>query len=194
MVFYFCRFICFIFSKLLFRTSVFGKENIPKDEGFILASNHVSFLDPVLLGVSCPRKVNFMARHTLFKGPIFSWLLPLLNTFPVRRDYADISAVKEAIKRLRANGPLVMFPEGTRSEEGNLGKPEPGIGLLVKKAGVPVVPAFIKGSEKAWPKHAKFIRPVKISVFFGEQIHMERGLSREAIAEEVMRRINHLSC
>lgn len=192
MVFYFCRFVCFLLSKIFFRTSVFGRGNIPKSGGFILASNHVSFLDPVLLGVSCPRKVNFMARHTLFKAPVFSWLLPMLNTFPVKRDYADISALKEAIRRLKNNGPLVMFPEGTRGAGGVLGRPEPGIGLLVKKAGVPVVPAFIKGSAEAWGRQTKFIRPVKIRVFFGKQISMERGLSREAIAEEVMRQISYL--
>ena len=188
------RLICFLVLKTLFRIKVYGKENIPKRGAFILASNHASFLDPPTLGVACPRKLNFMARHDLFSNRLFSWLLTSWGVFPVKRNSADLSALKEAIQRLKDGEALLLFPEGSRGFEGASFEPQPGIGFLAAKVNVPVIPAFVKGTEKALPKEAKFFKPARISVCFGKQIPIERGMPYQTIANLTMDNIRHLSC
>ncbi len=176
---------------------VSGKKHIPKKGGFILVSNHVSYLDPVLLGVVCPRRLNYMAKQELFRVGWFSKLLSRISVFPVKRNTADLSALKEALRRLKNGEGLVVFPEGSRSSinRGSL-KPQPGIGFLATKAEVPIIPSFIKGTDLALPKGAKFIRPNRINVYFGEQIHIERRepCSYQDIADEIMQCVRQLQC
>lgn len=194
MVYSLSKAICALLFKLLFRIKIYGKEHIPKKGGFILASNHVSYLDPPALGIACPRKLNYMARHDLFSIPLFSRWLSAVGVFPVKRGRVDIFALKMAMKRLRNGEGLLLFPEGTRQgSAGLLGKPEPGIGFLAAKLNVAVIPAFIKGTEKAFPRNSKFIHPQRISVWFGKQIQIERGLSYQEIAHLVMENIGRLS-
>ena len=188
------RLLSAIILKILFCFRAKGLEHIPKKGGFILASNHVSYLDPVTLGVACPRKLNFMARHDLFFSPLFSWLISTLGAFPIKRDSADHSALKEALRRLKNGNALVLFPEGSRGINGISNQPQAGIGFLAIKLDVPVIPAFIKGTERALPKGAKFIRPNKISVHFGKQISIERRMPYQEIAKQIMESIGHLSC
>jgi 1-acyl-sn-glycerol-3-phosphate acyltransferase len=189
------RFLLFIVFKLFFRLQVKGKEYIPKKGGFILASNHISYLDPMVLGVACPRLLNFMAKQDLFRNPLFSWLISTVGSFPVKRESVDISALKEAMQRLRNGKALLLFPEGRRGEaDAVTSQPQGGVGFLAAKLNVAVVPAFIKGTEKALPKGAKFIRPSKISVYFGKQIQIERGMPYQDIAKLIMAKIRHLSC
>lgn len=183
-------FICRIF----FRVNVHYEENIPKKGGFILASNHLSYLDPVILGVASPRRLNFMARHDLFLNPFFGWFIFSLGAFPVKRDSADSSAMKEAIRRLKSGEALVLFPEGTRAVDRVSSQPQPGIGFLAAKAGVPVVPAFIKGTDVAMPKDAKSIRPARIDVYFGRQISVEGRSPYQKIALDIMENIRRLAC
>jgi len=185
------RFLCALIFKTVFRLEVRGKEYIPKKGGFILAANHISYLDPIAVGVACPRKLNFMARHDLFANRWFSWLLSNVGAFAIKRDSADLSALKEAMQRLRCGEPLVLFPEGSRRFNGTSVEPQPGIGFLAMKLNVPVIPALIKGTEIALPKRAKFIRPVKVSVHFGKQILIERGMTYQEIAQLIMERIRN---
>lgn len=181
------RFICLFLLNSIFRIQVQGREYIPKKGGFILASNHLSYLDPVALGVACPRKLNFMARHDLFSNPLFSKFISSLGAFPVKRNSADLSALKEAMRRLKDEKALVLFPEGRRKDRISfITEPQLGIGFLVKKTGIPVVPALIKGTDKALPKGARFIIPKKISVYFGKQIQIKRDISYEDIAQKIM--------
>lgn len=194
MVYVFLRFLAFIIFKAVFRIRVTGEKYIPKDGGFILASNHISYLDPIALGVACPRKLNYMARHDLFLNQWFSRLLYSVRTFPVKRGHADLSAIKEAINKLRRGEPLVLFPEGSRRLEGLSSQPLPGIGFLANKANVTVIPAFVKGTDKALPKGAKFILPAKIYVYFGKQILIERRMPYQEAADLVMESIRRLSC
>ncbi|MBU4346524.1 MAG: 1-acyl-sn-glycerol-3-phosphate acyltransferase [Candidatus Omnitrophica bacterium] len=186
------RLIAILIFKVLFRIRVFGKKYIPKNGGFILASNHLSYLDPIVLGIVCSRRLNYMARHDLFYNPFFSWLLTRINVFPVRRSSPDLSALKEAIKRLKNGQPLVLFPTGTRELKGLSLEPQAGIGFLAAKVDVPVIPVLIKGTQEALPKGAKFIRPGKISVYFGEQIPIERRMPYQAIALRIMEGIRRL--
>jgi 1-acyl-sn-glycerol-3-phosphate acyltransferase len=181
--------------KILFRLKVKGAENIPKHGGFILASNHVSFLDPLALGAASGRNFNFMARHDLFSVPLFGKLIAAVNAFPVKRDSADKTALKEAMRRVKSGGALALFPQGSRQSSGSaLEQPQPGIGFLAAKLAVPVIPAFISGTEKALPRHAKFIRLTPISVSFGKQISIEGRMPYEDIAMRIMDDIRHLAC
>lgn len=177
----------------MFRIKVSGKNQIPEKGGFILASNHASYLDPIVLGVACPRKLNFMARHDLFCNPLFSWLISTLGALPIKRDSADTSALKEAIRILKDGKALVLFPEGARGFEGAAYPLQPGIGFLYAKADVPVIPALIRGTEKALPKGAKFIKPQKVSVYFGKQIFIERRMPYQDIAQSIMLEIRRLA-
>ncbi len=176
------------------RLSVKGRENVPRNRGFILVSNHVSNLDPIALGLACPGNLNFMAKEELFNPPFWGWILRLVNCFPLRRKGADLAAIREAMKRVNQGGGLLIFPEGTRSADGKLGKGQEGVGFLVDKLNVPVIPAFVKGTRHAMPKGAWLVRPLKISVEFGKQIPLERRVAYSDVAVTVMQAIKQLSC
>lgn len=180
--------------KLFFKMKVRGAENIPKRGGFILASNHVSFLDPLALGAASGRNFNFMAKDSLFKIPVFGSLIKAVDAFPVKRDSADRGALKEAMRRVKAGRALALFPEATRQDtDGALAEPAAGIGFLAARLAVPVIPAFISGTEKALPRYAKFIRRARVSVSFGKQISMEGSPQYQDIASRIMEHIKHLA-
>ncbi len=182
----------FVFG-FFFRIKIKGAENIPKEGGFILASNHLSYLDPAVLAIACPREVNFMAKKELFNIPLLSNLISALGAFPVKRNTADISALKEAMKRVNAGNGLLVFPEGSRKEGSTDLEPQAGIGFLAAKINALVIPAFISGTENALPKGSKFIKSAKVSVTFGKQISIERGMPYKEIAQKIMDSIRQLS-
>jgi len=188
------RTIFWILLKIFFRLEIKGRENLPQGKGFILVSNHVSNLDPIVLGAACTQNLHFMAKEELFRNFYFGWLLHKVNAFPLRRKGADLAAIRTAIKRVNAGGALLIFPEGTRSTDGKLGPGQEGVGFLVDKLNVPVIPAFIKGTDKAMPKGSGFIRSAKISVQFGKQIPFERRVAYSDVAAAVMQAIKQLSC
>ena len=148
-----------------------GSENVPMTGGCIICANHASFLDPPILGAGVRhRQVRFMARDTLFEGPLMSRLMPRLGVIPLDRTRGDVSALRKAIQTLKSGAVVGLFPEGTRSLDGQLQEPKGGIGFLIAKAGVPVVPAYISGTYRAYPKGARFIHPVKVSILYGAPI------------------------
>ena len=161
------------FFKIVFRFRVYGACNLPKDGAFILASNHVSFLDPVALGAASCVELHYMAKEDLFCNKFLKKFFNKINMFPVKKDFHDPSAIKEATRRLKAGQPVVIFPEGTRSPNGSLLEPKFGAGFLAYLAGVPIVPAFVKGSQQALPRDAKFIKPKKVAVYIGNPIFLE---------------------
>lgn len=193
MFYFFGKSLCAAFFVFIFRIEVSGSENIPSSGGFILASNHVSFLDPLALGVASPRRLSFMAQHDLFFNPLFSWLISNLGAFAVRKDAPGLAAFKEAMRRINRGAALVIFPEGRRVPKGENAEPEAGIGFLAQKLNVPVIPAFIRGTEAALPKGARFIRPTEVTVHFGKQIPVERRAPYEETAQQIMREIRRLS-
>ena len=180
--------------KIFYRFKVYGAENIPKKGGFILASNHISNMDPFTVGVGFARKLNFMAKEELFKAPFLAWLFRSWAAFPVKRDTADLSAIKEAIKRVEAGGGLLLFPEGRRSVNGEIGiKAEAGIGFFAAKLNVPVIPAFVTGTEKALPRGAKFLRLSRISVYYGKAVQFDKNKPYQVIADEILQGIRLLA-
>lgn len=194
MLYSFLRFLSWLALKIGFGLKVKGRENIPRQGGFILAGNHLSYLDPIVIGVACPRKLNYMAKQELFGSRLSSWFMSAIYVFPVKRNSADLSAMKEAIRRVNNGGGLVLFPEGSRRFEGASAEPQAGVGFLSAKLSVPVIPAFVEGTDKAWPAGVKFPRPAKIRVYFGKQISIERRVPYQDIARQVMDEIRHLSC
>jgi 1-acyl-sn-glycerol-3-phosphate acyltransferase len=129
-----------------------GSENMPKSGGALFVSNHTSFFDPPALACGSERSLDFLARKTLFNHPFFSKIIRDLNAIPVDQDNPDMAGLKNIIKRLRNGRVVVLFPEGARSYDGQLLPGQPGIGLVIEKAAVPVVPARFFGMNKAWPR------------------------------------------
>jgi len=148
-----------------------GSAHVPAAGGCVIASNHASFLDPPVVGVGVPhRVVRFLARDTLFRKPVLRWYLPALGVVPLDRQRGDVGALRQAIRLLQDGAVVGLFPEGTRTADGRLQAPKGGIGFLIAKAGVPVVPAYVDGTFRAWPRHGRGIKPVKITVRYGPPI------------------------
>lgn len=190
----FSRFIFLVILKLFFQFEVKGRENIPEKGGFILAANHVSYLDPAAVGVACPRTVHFMARDSLFLKPVLKSWLKAVEVIPLKRNAADLSAIKTGLKILRKGGALALFPEGTRRTKVDMYlNPEPGVGFLAAKGGVPVIPVFVSGIYIAMPRQARSLRLAKISVRFGKEIHIERGRPYQETSDLIMANIKQLS-
>ncbi len=166
----FCRCVCQALYIMLFRGRVFGTRNVPRQGGVLLVFNHQSFLDPVLATLALPRECHYMARHTLFADPRFRRLIESLNAFPIKRGTADMGAIRETLRRLKAGHLVVTFPEATRTHDGSVSELAPGIVLLARRAGVPVVPGMILGAFESWPRHAHFPRPRPIIVAYGEPL------------------------
>jgi 1-acyl-sn-glycerol-3-phosphate acyltransferase len=178
----------YTFFKVFYGLEVFGLENIPKEGGFIMAANHASYFDPPVLGGVSTRRVRFMAREGLFKIPLFGTFIKLFS-FPVRRNKPQPSAIKEAVRSLRRGELIVMFPEGGRSVDGSLLGAKRGLGVIAAMSRVPVVPAFIKGTEKALPVGARFPRPSKIAVIFGAPLVMHKEETEKQFQERLTRDI-----
>jgi 1-acyl-sn-glycerol-3-phosphate acyltransferase len=157
-----------IFTTVWFDLKVYGKENVPQSGGVLLVANHQSFLDPPLIGVQLRRKASYLAKSGLFENPLFGWIIRNCNAFPVRQGEGDVGAVKETIRRLREGHMLTVFPEGGRSEDGELQPILNGAALVVRKAGVPIVPVVIEGSFKAWSKHRRIWQRHPVRVLFGK--------------------------
>lgn len=189
----FFRFFLVWLCWLFFHLEVKGRDFIPKNGGFVLASNHASFLDPILVGTACPRVLNFAARESLFRNKFFGWLIAEVGSFPIKRWSADLAAVRESVRRLRNNAGLLVFPEGTRSKDGIIRDFTSGFVMLAAKARVPIVPVWVSGSHKAWGKGSKFIRPAKIRVVFGSPVDAGDRRDYEVVAREVVGQIKCLS-
>jgi 1-acyl-sn-glycerol-3-phosphate acyltransferase len=155
-----------------FRGEVAGQENLPKDGAFLVAANHASFMDPPFVGCQIPRQLCFFARKTLWKPGVAAWWLDAVGTIPVDRDGGqDVSALKRVLRALKDNKGLILFPEGTRSPDGQLQTPKPGVGFIVCRSQVPVIPARIFGSFEAYGKGRSFPRlGTAVSVVFGKPI------------------------
>ncbi len=173
---------CRIMTTLLFDLKVFGLKNVPDRGGVLLVSNHQSYLDPVLVGVRLRRPLSYLARSGLFEYPVLGRLIRWLNAFPVRQGAGDVGAVKETIARLQEGRALNLFPEGSRTEDGRLLPVEKGVGLVVRRAKVPVVPVIIDGAFQAWPKGQRIFRPRKIRMIYGQPMQLSELKGDQIVA------------
>lgn len=145
------RFLQIVFRLLfytVFRTRVYGRENIPKEGAVILAANHASNIDPPLMASLIERPISYMAKIELFENPIFGAAIRRCHAFPVKRGASDRGAIKAAVTVLKEGHMLGLFPEGTRSKTGELQKAEAGIALIASMTGAPIVPVAILNSHR----------------------------------------------
>ena len=140
-----------IVAVVFYRIRVFGRENWPAEGGALVCSNHQGFLDPPLVGLCCDRQLNFLAKKSLFRFPLKGFI-EWLNAIPVNRAGTGLDGLKETLKRLRGGEMVLIFPEGTRSEDGELGPLKPGFIAVARKGKAPIVPVTFDGSFQAWPK------------------------------------------
>ncbi|MBN1493216.1 MAG: (d)CMP kinase [Candidatus Omnitrophica bacterium] len=173
-VYTFFKPIFMVIFKLLFRITFSGQDNVPQQQGMIVASNHASVIDPICLGLASPRQLSYMAKRDLFKVRFLGWLISLINVYPINREIADTHALSGGLKMVDEQKAVVIFPEGTRTTDGTV-KParKYGVGFIALTTGCVVVPAYINGSHHVWPKGAKKLRCSKVSVVFGKPVTFE---------------------
>jgi len=168
-------------TTVLFDLKTYGSRNVPKTGGVLLVANHQSYLDPVLVAVHLDRPVSFLAKSELFENPYFAWFIRSLHAFPVRQGEGDVGAVREMIRRLEEGNVLNVYPEGSRTKTGEIAPLEKGVALVIRKAGVPVVPVAIDGSFAAWPKGALMFHPHPVRVRYGKPIDFNGKKGEEII-------------
>src|SRR5271167_1960693 len=183
-------------SRAMFGFKVVHGERIIETGGALLAMNHQSFLDPPLAGICCRRAIYFLARKSLLDWPVLGPILPKLNVVPVNQERADMSALKTVIKLVKAGNCTIIFPEGGRTEDGKLQPAQPGLGLIIAKTLVPVVPMRIFGAYEAYPMGAKYPKLRPITIVVGEPVVFTEadlvGSGRDLyqrLSERVMERI-----
>ncbi|MFH0796317.1 MAG: lysophospholipid acyltransferase family protein [Candidatus Omnitrophota bacterium] len=189
MLYTFLKIFGYVFSFIFFHLKVTGTSHIPKRGGFILAANHRSYLDGPLVALKIHRKVQFISKTILYRRALPRFFLNNLWVIPVRQETPF--GLKSVLRLLKKGMPLVIFPEGTRNTTKRFLLPgSPGISLLAAGTGVPVIPAFIKGAEKALPLRARMFRPVSIEIRYGKPIYFCGDY--QSFAEMVMNAIGQL--
>ncbi|MER3443124.1 MAG: 1-acyl-sn-glycerol-3-phosphate acyltransferase [Meiothermus sp.] len=189
MVYAICKALAYFLLRVLFGLRVEGTERVPEDGPVILASNHLSFLDPIAIGSVCPRPVAFIARADIFRYPVLSWLLPRVYAIPVERGTSDLGAVKAAIRALKEGLAFGIFPEGQRSRTGKLEPFKSGTASIAMRTGAKIVPVAITGSDKAWPVGQAPRLRRNIKVVFGDPITLpDKKLDHQGL-EEVTRQL-----
>ena len=184
------------FLKWLFRVEVEGEENVPKEGGILIVSNHRSNLDPLILNAFVTdRPMFFLAKKELFKIPILGKIITKAGAIPVDRKNRDSSSLKKSLWALKNGHVVTIFPEGTRMKQGQFGKPQKGAGLLALKGKVPVVPVLIEGTDVIFPKGAKFPRlfKSKIKLKIGKPFVLDGIKDYEEASNLIMEKIKELS-
>jgi 1-acyl-sn-glycerol-3-phosphate acyltransferase len=161
--------VCWAFTKLLFRFRATGRSNVPMEGPVLLVSNHQSHLDPVLIGVAAPRPTGALARKSLFFWPL-SWLIRTLGAVPVDLEGSAVSGIKAILGMLRANEAVIVFPEGTRTYDGQLQPLLPGFCAIARRAKATIVPTSIDGAFTALPRGKVLPRLRPIRLTFGTPI------------------------
>jgi 1-acyl-sn-glycerol-3-phosphate acyltransferase len=178
------------------RLTVVGRGHMPKHGGVLVAGNHVSYLDIPMLACAVDRPLDFMGKAELFRHPFMGWCYRRLGGFPVRRGGVTKEALSEAIRRLQAGRAVVIYPEGQINLTGALLPAKPGIGSVVARAGVPVVPVYVVGTDEAMPRGSWWIRPRRVTVLVGPPLTFAStdpgmGNDQRARHEEIGRRVMH---
>ena len=186
-----------LFSRPYFRVSIRGAANVPPTGPLLMICNHVSNLDPPLVGAYSPRECHALAKEELFRAPIVRWLVPRLNTHPIHRAGIDRAALRECERVVQGGAVLLVFPEGTRSPDGNLQEAKAGAAMIALHTHAPILPVYIEGTFAAMGRGKSWPRPSKITITFGEVFHIENlaspGTTRhqlhEILAKEMMKQI-----
>ncbi|HEV3025517.1 MAG TPA: lysophospholipid acyltransferase family protein [Pirellulales bacterium] len=182
---------CRLLAVVVFRVRVEGREHVPSTGGVLVLSNHQSHLDPVLIGLACDRRINYLARETLFGFAPFRWLIYSLDAIPIDREGLGLAGVKETLRRLKQGEMVLIFPEGTRTRDGQIATLKPGFALLARRTSVPLVPVAIEGAYDAWPRRRLLPASATIHIRFGEPLLPEHASTFDdrEIVTEIERRI-----
>jgi 1-acyl-sn-glycerol-3-phosphate acyltransferase len=187
-----------VIARVLFGLVTRGGERVPMTGGVIIASNHISYCDPPIVGCGVPREMHYMAKEELFKNPAFGAVIRSYNAIPLKRSVGDMGAFRKAVRLLKQGRAVLMFPEGTRSLSGRLLKPKAGVGMIGVLTSVPIVPVYVEGTNNLG---AAFLRRGRLRVTCGEPVipsdsKVEAVDEREQyrkVTDEVMRRIASLA-
>lgn len=174
--YWFCLNVTRIFGKLFYRYRVVNPERLIENGGALLVSNHVSFFDPPCVAIAFRNPIHFLARKTLFKNKLFGGVIRALNSVPVDQERPDMTSLKKIIALLKSGERVLIFPEGERSNDGQLGKSQPGVGLVIAKSKVPVLPLRIYGNYEAYPRGAKWPKLSKITVVVGDPLDFSKEI------------------
>ncbi len=187
-LYYLGKYLSRFLFRFIYRCNVSGVENIPEGTGFIIAPNHLSFFDPPMAGCFMKQDLYFMAKEELFSVPVLGAIIKRTNAFPVKRGKQDLSAFRNAFALLENNKALLMFPEGTRSKTGELGKARAGVGMVACNCQVPVVPVKIVNTNNM----TKF---KKLEIKYGKPIYPPKNYTKEdylKLSEKVLNSISNL--
>jgi len=172
----FARTIVSFYIKPVYLVNVIGKENIPQKGPVIICSNHISNWDPMIVGITCPRNIYFMAKEELFKNKLLRTILRKVHAFPIKRGMKDRTALRNALEILKEGNTLGLFPEGTRSKTGEVGDGLAGAGFFASRSEAQVVPCAIVGPYQ---------KGKELKVVYGPPIEMDKLRERKASAREV---------
>jgi 1-acyl-sn-glycerol-3-phosphate acyltransferase len=187
----FLKFSCRLGAVCVFNVRCQGRDLVPREGGGLMVSNHQSNLDPVLVGLACDRRLNYVARKTLFKFPPFRWLINSLDAIPIDREGTGLEGLKETLKRLKRGEVVLLFPEGTRTPDGEVQRIKPGFCAVARRSGLPLFPVALDGAWHAWPRQKLLPGRAIVHVQFGQAIEPEliQSLDDEQLTAEVERRI-----
>ncbi|MEQ6376207.1 lysophospholipid acyltransferase family protein [Bacillaceae bacterium S4-13-58] len=187
MLYKFGKFLCSVIFRPIYHIKIHGKEKVPKSGPVIICSNHISNIDPLIVGITSPRVIHFMAKEELFKNNWIGWILKNVNAFPVKRGFRDRNALRKGLAVLEEKHVLGLFPEGTRSKDGQPKKGLAGAGFFALRSGAPVVPCAILGPyQKFKPLHVIYGEPMDI------QKMIEEDLSAQEVTDRIMEEIQNL--
>jgi 1-acyl-sn-glycerol-3-phosphate acyltransferase len=165
-----CQFTLKILGVVVYHVRYWGVKNIPRKGGVLVVANHQSFFDPLLVGTGCPRPVSYVARESLFRFKPFGWFISSVNAFPIDREGIGLGGIKEALKRLKRGEMVLIFPEGTRTRDGEIGRFRPGFTTLAVRSKSAILPVAIEGAYLCWPKSQLLPGLGHIRVRYGQPI------------------------
>ncbi len=178
------RILLWLLFKIIYRYEIYGRKNFPESGAGLVCANHQSHLDPMLVGTTCTKRMNFVAKKDLFRVPFLGGLIHFLDAIPIDREgISSLSGIKETLTRLRRGELVLMFPEGTRTPDGTLQPVLPGFTALARRSRAPIVPVGVSGAFRAWPKSRKFPVPgPKIRIVIGRAIPFEEFSDLDDVA------------
>jgi 1-acyl-sn-glycerol-3-phosphate acyltransferase len=187
----FLKYLARLTAVTVFQIRFRGREFVPAAGGGLVLSNHQSNLDPIIVGLVPERRLNYVARQTLFRFAPLRWLLNSLDGIPIDREGTGLGGLKETLRRLKHGELVLLFPEGTRTSDGEVQAIKPGFCALARRSGVPLIPVALDGAFDAWPRQCRFPRRSVIHVQFGPPIEPAEvaALDDEQLVAEVERRI-----
>lgn len=184
------KFVFTIYFFFINKITLKGTENIPESGGAVLCSNHINWLDPILIGICIKRKIYFMAKAECFRNKLFAFIMKGINAFPVKRGTADISAIKKSFSIIRGGDILGIFPEGTRSRTGRLLPAEPGASVIAIKTHAPIIPVRVQGSYLIGGHLRLTIgKPISFEEYSGRKLSSQEINN---ISQQIMKEISKL--